>query len=172
MSMLLPVWHRMAKHRSLSASVAFSESMEKNATTQVLGPGADEDFERKVAECEVDLWEIKSAQVFEQFVTSATVMDLVAHWSVHLKEKLLKISQKVTIVLQPVSGENLWKKDLPVDASLDDVLAKAAETLKIPKGVTFMTQLTAFHEEKGYLQNQLRCGWVKKGQSSSAQKPR
>ena len=47
------------------------------------------DFERKVAECEVDLWEIKSAQVFEQFATSAAVMDLVAHWSVHLKEKLL-----------------------------------------------------------------------------------
>ena len=137
----------------LSANVAFSESMEKNASTQVLG-GADEDFERKAAECEIDLWEIKSAQVFEQLVTSAAVMDLVAHWCVHLKEKLLKVSQKVAGAMNSVSGENLWKKNIPVDASLDDVLAKAAESLKIPKGVTFMTQLTAFHEEKGLL----RCG--------------
>ena len=134
----------------IAATHAFKESRDSYGTTQELVIPVEDgepDYEKKVLECEVEMWDIKTTEVFDEFVGSSVIMDLVAHWSTALTERLSKACQKVATAIQGVTGQNLWKKEIVEESTLEDVVETAKSKLKIQKALTFMNNLDAFSED-------------------------
>ena len=86
--------------------------------------------------------------IFQPIMEADVLYDSMSKSLVAMRQRLEKMVPEAQEIIDPVQGENDWKKDLAEDCSLQDVIGKASSTLLKTrvKGQPWQTMLQTMEE--------------------------